>query len=423
MEARMRPRFALLAGLLLAMALFVAPAGAKNPPHNQTPHRLTINVTQNPITTGDAVTLYGQLQNVTDKSDRTVVLWHRLPGQSRFTRVQTVRTDAAGFWKIDRAENVVITNRSWFVTVGKLRSRTIAEKVRATVTLDGPSGVLLTGPKHAVTFTGHVAPNNGGRKVYLQRQDSGNGDRWVTIDSARLNKLSDYTIKHTFRDPGSASLRVVFKGDRRNIRGESSSISVEIQQAQNPNLTLNPTAYSIAYGASVTLSGKLAGDTTGGKTVTLYSKQHGQKQLTAVSTTTTGSDGTYSFTLAPARNAIYQTRVGDKPRSAQVAVGVRDVVTINQSATASTVGDPVTFTGTVSPDKQGHTIELQKAGKDGKFHTVQTSRVHSGSTYSFTRRFGAPGEKKLRVLITGGPYNQRGVSDTVTVKVAPKQLP
>lgn len=417
----MRSRIALLAGLLLAILAIVGPSAASAKPGHPAPGKLTITVTQNPITTGDAVTLYGQLQNVTDISDRTVTLYHRLPGQRHFSRVQQVKTNDAGFWKIDRADGVVVTNRSWFVTVNHLRSQTINERVHATVTLSGPSGVLLTGPKHRVTFTGHVAPNNAGRRVYLQRQDGDAGDRWHTIDSARLNRSSDYTIKHWFKFPGTASLRVVFRGDRRNIRGESDELDVEIQQTQNPALTLTPSPYSIKFGESSTLSGTLAGDTTGGKTVTLYGRQANQK-LTELATTTTAADGSYSFTRTPAHNAIYQVRADNK-NSALAVIGVHDVVTINQSTTSTTVGEQVTFTGAVTPDKQGHIVELQKLGENGRYHTVQVSRVRSGSTYSLTRRFGAPGEKKIRVLVPGGRFNQRGVSDTVTVSVAPKQLP
>jgi plastocyanin len=407
----------------LAIVLFVAPTASarQHPPGHVTPNKLTINVTQNPILTGDAVTLYGQL-NVANKANRVVVLWHRLPNQRYFTRVQKVRTDAAGFWKIDRAENVVITNRSWFVTVARLRSRTIHERVQARVTLSGPSGVLLTGPAHKVTFTGHVDPNHRGERVYLQRQDSGNGDRWTTIDHTRLDHLSDYKIRHTFRNPGSASLRVLFKGDRRNIRSVSSSISVEIQQAQNPKLTLSPSAYSIDYGGSVTLSGVLAGPDNATKTVTLLSRQANQ-QFHQIATTTTDANGAYSFPLSPAHNALYRSEAAGK-KSAQVAVGVHDVVTINPAGPVnSTAGDTVTFTGTVSPDKTGHTIELQKVGQDGKYHTIRESRVQSGSTYRFVHRLGSPGTKVFRVLITGGPYNQRGVSSSVTVNVAPKQQP
>jgi hypothetical protein len=416
----MRPRLALLAGLLLGIALFVAPTASARHKHPATPNKLTINVTENPITTGDAVTLYGQLQNVQNKANRTVVLWHRLPDQRHFTRVQTVKTDAAGFWKIDRADGVVITNRAWFVTVGRhLRSRVIIERVRATVSLSGPATALTN---QRVLFTGHVDPDrHRGDRVFLQVQRGGeNSDDYATIDSARIGAGSNYTIAHRFKIAGTRTLRVVFRGDRFNIRSVSDPITIDVSQRQNPNLTLSPDRDPITYGESVTLAGVLK-DAAPGTIVDLYARTYSQGYA-KVASTETGQGGAYSFTGAPKHNTAYQARSGDV-KSAQVFEGVRDVVTLSASSTSTSVGVPVTFTGFVQPDKPGHVIYLQKKGRDGDFHTVQVSRVAPNSTYRFDHKFGAPGDKVVRVLIPGGPYNHRGISPPVTVTVTPKQQP
>ncbi len=82
--------------------------------------------------------------------------------------------------------------------------------------------------------------------------------------------------------------------------------------------------------------------------------------------TTTGSDGSYSFSQAPTENTLYQVRTTQAPRrhSAVLFEGVRDVISMTGPSTA-TVGQKVTFTGTVLPDKAGHVIYLQRLGKDG----------------------------------------------------------
>jgi len=277
--------------------------------------------------------------------------------------------------------------------------------------------VFLTGPRHAVTFTGHVTPNHAGERVFLQRQFGSDGNRWATIDSGRIGRNSNYGIRHTFRvaDTGSSSLRVVFRGDRRNIRSVSPERDVTITQAQNPNLTLAPSAYSVKFGDSVTLSGTVKGAPTG-QTVTLRSRTSGGK-FHDVASTTTDASGKYSFSRAPVRNAVYSATSGAK-HSAQTFVGVRDVVTVNVSPGPYTVGGTATFSGSVSPAKVGHVVELQKLDKDGDYRTIQVSRVGSGSTYNIVHRFGSDGSKRFRIVVPGGPVNERGVSDSVSLTVS-----
>ncbi len=410
----MRPRLSLLAGLIAVLALALAPSASFA--RHVTPHKLTINVPKNPIDANDTLDIFGKL-SAPNSANRTVVLYHRLPNQSRFTRVQRVQTDSAGLYVIHRVSGVVDTNRSWFVTAGRLRSRTVNEHVRALVTLNGPAGPYLTGPKHAVTFTGHVTPNHAGERVFLQRQFGADGNRWVTIDSGRIGRSSNYSVRHTFRVPdGSNSLRVLFRGDRRNIRSVSPELDVTVTQAQNPNLTLAPSAYSVKFGDSVTLSGTVKG-APAGQTVTLRSRTSGGK-FNDVASTMTEANGNYSFTVTPARNTVYQANSGGK-NSAQTFVGVRDVVTVNVSPGPYTVGGTATFTGSVSPSKVGHVVELQKLDKDGDYRTLQVSRVGAGSTYRIVHRFGSDGAKTFRIVVPGGPVNERGVSDSVSLTVSP----
>ena len=71
----MRPRFAMLASLVAALAVAVAPgvAGAA-PKHN---HGLTINATPNPIVSGQGVLIYGQLKG-SPVAGQPIVLYHRV---------------------------------------------------------------------------------------------------------------------------------------------------------------------------------------------------------------------------------------------------------------------------------------------------------------------------------------------------------
>ncbi len=144
-----------------------------------------------------------------------------------------------------------------------------------------------------------------------------------------------------------------------------------------------------------------------------------------LTTTTTGADGSYSFAnVASSTNELYLVRTTFAPRrhTAVLFEGVQDVVTMSSSSSTSTVDGHVVFTGSVSPDKAGHAIYLQKLGKDGDWHTVEVRFVNSASTFQFGWTFGTAGTKEFRARITGGPANVGGASAPVTIVVSQPPL-
>jgi hypothetical protein len=423
MEDHMRPRIGrlgLLAALVALLGLTLpAAAPAKrhrhHPPHRN--HGLTIAAAPNPIASGEPVLIYGQL-NGPSHAGRRITVWHHLAGvRGGYTVVQRTTTDANGFWSITRAAGVVTTNRAWFATAGRgVHSRTIHERVRATVTLDEPTGPLTTGTP--ISFTGTVSPDHAGEHVVLQQQVGANGDRWRTIEHARIRAGGHFTIVHRFRTPGDRTLRAVFRGDRRNVRGASTPISITVQQQQVAGFTIAASATSIDFGASVTISGTL---TNGASTaVTLYGHDERSGAFHPLAAGMTDATGAYSFVQAPARNTIYEVRVATDParRTATLFVGVHALVSIAASATSGHVGDAITFTGTVAPSKVGHVVELQRLD-GGVWRTVVAGRVGALSHYALASVFASAGQISLRAVVPGGPVNQRGVSSAVTVAVSP----
>ena len=55
----------------------------------------------------------------------------------------------------------------------------------------------------------------------------------------------------------------------------------------------------------------------------------------------------------------------------------------------------VTFTGTVTPDKAGDVIYLQRLGKDDRCHIVEVRTVRFDSTYQFAWMFGNSGHRRV----------------------------
>jgi len=413
----MRLRFAVLA-LTLSALVVVPVSGVDAAP---TVHRtLTINATPNPVIAGQGVFIYGQLSGGT-VSDQPIRLYHRVFPSSGFTLIGTAKTNAFGFYEFTRPEGIVDSNRAWFVRgPGGVRSPTIRERVYALISMSASS--TSTDTNHPIVFSGQVSPNHAGEPVALQEQGL-KSDQWHTLKRSVIGPGSTYSITWRFSVPGERDVRVVMPGDVRNIRSASSPVQVTIEQAQVPGFTINSSDPIIPEGTGAMISGVLdkAGTTVPepSTSVTLWARGADQPHFSPVANTTTGTDGSYKFAVHPTENERYQVRITFKPKrhTAVLFEGVRDVVTMTASATTVPVGGKVTFQGTVTPDKAGRVIELELLGKDGNWHSVETTVVRFNSTYQFTSTFGQAGTDQFRARIPSDELNVGGASQPVTVNV------
>jgi hypothetical protein len=396
------------------------------PRHN---YGLTIAATPNPIATGDGVLIYGKLRG-SDVANQRIVLYHRIARQPPFTPITVTQTDSFGFYEITLAQGVVDTNRSWFVLgPGGTHSRTINEYVFSAVTLAASTTTVNTGMP--VQFSGTVNPAHPNQRVVLQKQVSESGDGWETVGSTVTGSDSSFTLTRSFLRSGSYTLRALFPSDPRNLAGQSDPVTITVAQPQNPSFTIAASAPVITDGQSETISGTLfmPGSTTNPRPsvpVILYGSTAGGP-FRALAAATTGADGSYSFTQAPQFNTVYRVliqgappqSVGPRPRkTADVPVGVQDVVSIGASATTAPAGGTVTISGTVTPDKSGRTVYLQRLDATGHWQVVAVGRINRGSTYSFQYTFGQPGTVQLRAKVPGGPLNLSGASAPVTFTVS-----
>ncbi len=407
--------------LLALMALLLAlPSRTEAAPRHN--HGLTITSTPDPITAGQGVLIYGRLTGPNNAYKR-VWLFHRINPADRFTPVSVTRTNASGFYEFVRADGVVKSNRNWFVLgPDNSHSRTIHEWVSANVVLNASAPSATT--TQDVSFSGSVFPSHSHQRVLLQEQNSTSGNGWQTIASGYTNDASAFSITHRFRSAGSYTLRAFFPADPRNIASQSPSISLTVQQQQNPSFTINGSAPSIIDGQSVSITGTLyaAGSTTTVEPnvpVTLYGRQ-ATGSFRALESTTTNSAGDYSFTQMPLHNTVYhvQTASGPFAKTANLYVGVQDVVTASASTSTLAVGDAVKVTGTVTPDHSGHALYLQEQNSAGQWVNVETGYLSPASTFSFGYTPGQTGTLNLRVQITGGPWNIGGVSSTMALTIS-----
>lgn len=418
----MRLRFAVPVSLMATFAFAAAPAVSlarhfHHPPqHNR---GITIRVTENQITAGDSIGVYGEVRGTQNAGQLVNLYQHVAGGRPGYHFVAQTKTVTGGDYEFSPL--YPDSNRCGFVrlagTAANIHSRTICEGVRARVTIHAPSTAFTGQP---VPIVGHVVPNHAHEIVILERQVGQKGDDFRKIAATRLNGSSNYGFLEQARIPGDYTLRVVFRGDKRNRRGVSDDVSIAVSQKQNPGFTLNASADPITVGQSDTLSGTLAASAAHGNAnvaVTLFERTDGTRFRVAQNGTT-DSSGNYTFTVQPANNTVYAVRTTDGRHTRQLFIGVRDSVTIMASSTSSTVGGSVTFTGTVAPSKVGHVVELQRQGPEGEYFTVARTRLNNLSSYSFTHTFGSPGTKTYRVRETGSPENEGSVSPSVTITVS-----
>ena len=424
----MRLRFVLLALALSAIAAVSAPAAATAVPIRV--HVLTIHATPQSIVAGDPVLIYGQLRGV-PRANRRVVLYQRVNPETNFTFVATTTTDSLGYYEFTRPVNSVLTNRTWRVRAAGVSSRGVRGYVAAAVGI--ASSATNTTTDHTVVFYGHVDPVgfHAGESVALQVQEGSSGDDWRTIKTGLLDASSNYAISYRFAIPGERDLRVLFRGDELNVAAPSDTLTVTVQQAEDPTFTINTTAPVITAGQSATITGNLylppASATSAlvpdpGVTVTLWSRLASQTTFQPVSHSNALADGSYRFTVAPQHNSVYKVTTTFTPPPIRHTVvlyeGVRDLVTLAPSATTTTVGQRITFTGTVTPDRAGHVIYLQLLGTDGDYHLIRIGVINPASAYRFTWTPGSPGTYKFRTLVPGDRSNATGASTPVSVAVS-----
>jgi hypothetical protein len=420
--------------------LALAPAAASAHKHPSPRGRCAINirVAERQITASEQVEVKGLLKCIPPATagSQAVTLYEHVAGTAGYVPVQSTTTDVNGFYKF--TPPALNANTSFYVRSHGAQSGREKARVSLQVTLTGPpEGTQIeTGAPNKQTFSGTVTPADVGARVILQRQNAVTGDEWHRIGIGSVQAGGNYTITHTFRVPGDASIRVLVRSDRINSPSASTPLEYEISQAQNPSLTIASSADPITYGQSATISGVLAGATTP-QTVTLEARTVHQLGFAPIAEVSTGAGGAYSFPAqSPVNSTLYRVITTDSsclsaPRhvgnckapllkSAVLYEGVKDVLTAEVSASTVQAGEALTFKGTVAPDQTGHIIYLERQNAKGTaFHVVQVGHVLPGSVYSIVHQVYVPGTKVYRIDIPGGPDNGRAVSQLFTIQVNP----
>jgi hypothetical protein len=435
-----------------AMALALVPAGAfalrGNRVHGAHRHgndsqgcRLKLNAAPRLVQSGESALLYGTLacSGAVSVANQTVTVSEQAAGMPGTGVAGTATTDSAGNYQL--TSPALTTDSSFTASAMGASSGRQNVRVAAKVSLSGPpEGAELftrSGPfvgakglrpflRNRVTFTGTVSPADAGAEVVLQRENATGNEEWHRIGRTQIDPgcassptgVCSYSLTHTFGAPGDANIRVVVRPHKMNAPGVSETLSYEISQAQNPALTIESSADPISYGQTVTITGTLSAGA--GKALTLLARGRTQSTFTPVASATSGSGGTYSFVpQMPLTSTLYEV-TGAGQTSGKLFEGVKYGLTAGVSGSSIQVGQPLTFSGTVTPGNVGHPVYVQQQNLSGiGFKTVEMGTVGAGSTYSIPYTPFATGHRKLRVKVPGDPGNQGVASQAVGVEVTP----
>ena len=220
-------RRSLVISLSVAFALVVvvgalALAGSSSRARAAGSRAPTIASVPNPSTASAPVVVYGRVPDSPTTGVR-VVLWHRLPGQPSFSVVAQTTTNSSGRYAILLDPGVVKTNREWYVTAREERSRVVAQRVRARMTLSASATTAVPGA--VVTLSGAVTPSHAGERVLIEQLGAGG---WRTIAKPRLDRQSTLAVRYRFAHDGLAQVRAVLPGDERNITSSSPAVAVDV---------------------------------------------------------------------------------------------------------------------------------------------------------------------------------------------------
>ncbi|SCG40876.1 Ig-like domain-containing protein [Micromonospora siamensis] len=182
---------------------------------------------------------------------------------------------------------------------------------------------------------------------------------------------------------------------------------------------------SIAYGGTVTVTGKVTRVDTGagiaGAKAELHARRKGTTTFVVVGTATSAADGTLSFAHKPSGALEYKWVYRGGNGLIGAASGLRGVwvattVSATLSATSIPLGGSVSLTGKVAPSHAGQAVYLQRS-VNGAWHDVIGAKLSVTSAYSFAIKPTAKGTYTYRVRKPGDTDHAIGYSSPVSFKV------
>ena len=199
--------------------------------------------------------------------------------------------------------------------------------------------------------------------------------------------------------------------------GKASASAAACSQQVQPSqcLTIATGPNPSTAGQDVTITGRLLGPRRGDRVVLLWRRFPGSHRFWPTEVTRTDRSGRYRMTAQIGGNRWwYVTAVGLRSRAVHQRVHAR--LTFLSAQTRAAPGDPVTFTGTVSPSDGGAPIVLEQLGPAG-WQPVAQSRLGRASSFSIHHAFPSEGTYQVRAYLRWGAENINSSSPAVGLQV------
>ncbi len=193
-------------------------------------------------------------------------------------------------------------------------------------------------------------------------------------------------------------------------------VAAPAAMAQKPpkepgNLSITSSAPLVKFGASVTLSGKLTGPNSDGRTVSVEEDPFPVGDFTSVGSVTTNAQGEWSFLRKPTVNTRYRARQGGNESQIET-VNVRPAISLRVSDSTPSAGQRVRFSGRLCPEHDGATLALQRRRADGSWRTVRsmTLQADTSTCSTYSRRLRVRRDGVYRSYFGGDADNAAGPS-------------
>jgi hypothetical protein len=193
-------------------------------------------------------------------------------------------------------------------------------------------------------------------------------------------------------------------------------------------LTIATTQNPIVAGTGVLIYGQLHGSTIAGQTIYLYHRIAPAQRYTIISKTTTNASGYYEFTRAEGvvvSNRNWYVTGPNLAHSRTVHERVSSILTLGESASSTTTGQKVLFSGSVYPAHPNAQVKIQTQDSTtgSGWRTVATGRTNAASTFDVAHAFRVGGDYTLRAVLPANVRDIAGSSDASTLAVQQTENP
>jgi hypothetical protein len=195
------------------------------------------------------------------------------------------------------------------------------------------------------------------------------------------------------------------------------------QDATNPDLTIAADPLIQVWPRQVQISGRLQTQDNANKTIELQANPHpfngGFKEVT---TTTTNSQGEYTFTTRPDEHTIYRTVADLNPdeTSGEITVRSRMKVTRRVNNRTPEEGDTITFFGRVSPAHEGLDVLVQRRRRTGTWKTMTTTplgEAQPDNTSLYSTELEVTRDGRWRAKVRGDENHRGNKSRSIRINV------